>query len=269
MKLHVLSDLHLEFSDRHPPWAPPRTEADVVVLAGDIHTGTRAIDWAERTFPNQTVVYVAGNHEHYGSVYEASLDALRERAARSPNVRFLENDETVIDGVRVLGTTLWTDFELFGRPRRQESIEAARRVMVDYRVISVAAGGLFTPEKSLELFEASRAWLERALARDHDGPTVVVTHHGPHPGSVHPRWAEDLASGGFVSDLTPLMGRAALWAHGHTHDGFDYEVAGTRVVANPMGYRTSQWTRNVPEAERHRVRFENAAFDDGRVIPLG
>lgn len=29
--------------------------------------------------------------------------------------------------------------------------------------------------------------------------------------------------------------RAALWIHGHTHDGFDYHVNGTRVVCNPRG----------------------------------
>lgn len=33
MKLHILSDLHVEFEK----FTPPQTEADVVVLAGDIH----------------------------------------------------------------------------------------------------------------------------------------------------------------------------------------------------------------------------------------
>jgi len=37
MKIRVLSDLHLEFRD----WVPPESDADVVVLAGDIHVGVR------------------------------------------------------------------------------------------------------------------------------------------------------------------------------------------------------------------------------------
>ena len=47
MKIRILSDLHLEFQD----WTPPESDADVVVLAGDIHVGTRGIDWALDILP--------------------------------------------------------------------------------------------------------------------------------------------------------------------------------------------------------------------------
>jgi hypothetical protein len=65
---------------------------------------------------------------------------------------------------------------------------------------------------------------------------VVITHHAPTPRSVHPRFADSPVSAAFVSDCTALMGRAALWIHGHTHDSFDYVVDGTRVICNPRGY---------------------------------
>ena len=42
MKLHVLSDLHLELFGFQPDPAAVAA-ADVIVLAGDIHKGTRAI----------------------------------------------------------------------------------------------------------------------------------------------------------------------------------------------------------------------------------
>ena len=38
MRLHILSDLHLEFE----PFTPPAVEADVVILAGDVGTGAMA-----------------------------------------------------------------------------------------------------------------------------------------------------------------------------------------------------------------------------------
>jgi len=59
MKIQVMSDLHLEFG----AFEIPRTDADVIVLAGDIHVGIKAIDWIK----NQTkpVIYVLGNHEYY------------------------------------------------------------------------------------------------------------------------------------------------------------------------------------------------------------
>jgi len=117
MKIQLFSDLHLEHSHRHPPFALPAIDADVVVLAGDIDNGTRAIDWAEKTFPDRTVLYVPGNHEYYDADFKTAAAALRARARRSANVRLLDNDELTIDGVRFLGSTLWTDFALLGRQK--------------------------------------------------------------------------------------------------------------------------------------------------------
>jgi Icc-related predicted phosphoesterase len=81
-----------------------------------------------------------------------------------------------------------------------------------------------------------------------------VTHHAPHPGSLHPRYANDLISAAYVSDLTPLIesGKPALWVHGHVHASFDYRVGDTRVICNPNGYGG-----------------ENAAFDPALVVEVG
>ena len=49
-------------------------------------------------------------------------------------------------------------------------------------------------------------------------------------------FAKDLVSAAFISDLTDLLGAAALHIHGHTHHSFDYDIRGTRVIANPQGY---------------------------------
>jgi len=46
MKLHILNDLHIEFED----FEPPVSDADVVVLAGDI--GVEGLRWAEARFPD-------------------------------------------------------------------------------------------------------------------------------------------------------------------------------------------------------------------------
>lgn len=267
-RLHLLSDLHLEFSERHPPWSPPETDADIVILAGDIDNGTRAIDWAEQTFPRRTVLYVPGNHEYYETEIREANAALRQRSARSANVRVLLDDEFVIGGVRFLGTTLWTDFELFGRDRRADCIAESLKYVTDFRLVDYGPGRRLTPEDTIDFHREAIRFLGERLAVPFDGPTVVVTHHGPHPLSVHPRWAGTLSSGAFVSDLTPLLGQCRLWVHGHTHDGFDYTVKGTRVVANPMGYRQSNWRRAHDGSEPPRVSFENEQFDPGLVVDI-
>jgi hypothetical protein len=85
---------------------------------------------------------------------------------------------------------------------------------------------------------------------------------------VHPRWARHLSSAAFVSDLSALLGTPRLWIHGHTHDSFDYRVEGTRIVANPMGYRMSNWRESRREPARAWVTYENAGFDPELVVGI-
>ena len=65
MRLRVLSDLHLEHHDEGR--VLPHVEADVIILAGDIHAGTQGLHWAAAQFANTPVLYVPGNHEFYGT----------------------------------------------------------------------------------------------------------------------------------------------------------------------------------------------------------
>lgn len=229
MRVRVLSDLHLEAS----PFEPPDAPADVVVLAGDIHNGPAGIEWAKRQFGGP-VLYLAGNHEPYDGDFEETRRALRAAAAAS-HVRLLDCEEAVIGGVRFLGCTLWTDFDLLGEPGRTLALGRYRDWLVDYRAIGFGARR-FAPDDSIALHHAHRAWLESALAAPFDGTTVVVTHHAPHPGSIAPAFATHPLNPAFVTDLDALMGQAALWIHGHTHRAFDYVVRGTRIVCNPRGY---------------------------------
>jgi len=112
MRLHILSDLHLDVL----PLCAPHEDADVVVLAGDIDRGWFAIEWAKcRAFRDKAVLYVPGNHEYYAGHMSKVAIELRARAAVTRNIKILDNDEVQIGGVRFLGATLWTDFELDGK----------------------------------------------------------------------------------------------------------------------------------------------------------
>jgi predicted phosphodiesterase len=234
MKLQILSDLHLGVSGMEPE----QTDADLYVLAGDVARPAAACAWAQRL--EKPVIYVAGNHEFYGGELRRTVDELRTRCAGS-NVHFLEQDELTIGGVRFLGTTLWSDFLLYGEGTlRQQAIEEALRLVWDFKKITLGPNtdGLFTPADCESLFNDAHAWLDARLDDAFEGTTVVVTHFAPSPKSVHPRFAGSLLNPCFVSDAERLMGseRVHLWIHGHTHDSFDYTVRGTRVVCNPRGY---------------------------------
>jgi predicted phosphodiesterase len=234
MKLNILSDLHLGVSGMERPC----NDADVVVLAGDIARPREAASWALGF--DKPVLYVLGNHEFYGGSIDGAAAELKRLCQRT-HVHVLDDDEMVIDGVRFLGSTLWTDFMLFGSGDiRAAAMEEAQRLMRDFSRIRIHddASELFTPADSAALFERHAEWLDRRLDAPHAGPTVVITHHAPSRRSIHPRFAGSLLNACFVSDAKRLVGadRAQLWIHGHTHDSFDYLLRGTRVVCNPRGY---------------------------------
>ena len=234
MKLNILSDLHLGFGAMERP----ENDADVIVLAGDVSRPLEAAVWALRF--DKPVIYVLGNHEFYGSSIDGAADQLK-RLCEGTQVHVLDDREIIIGRVRFLGSTLWTDFELFGNAGMKAAAMAqARQLLRDFSQIRAreAADAVFTPEDSVALFGRHSRWLDDSLSAPHAGPTVVVTHHAPSRQSIHPRFADSLLNACFVSDAERLLGadRAQLWIHGHTHDSFDYLAKGTRVVCNPRGY---------------------------------
>ena len=229
VRIQIYSDLHLEFA----PFVPPPSDADAIVLAGDIGNGAAGIDWARETFRGP-VLYLAGNHEYYEGEFEAVQEAMGA-AARKLAVELLDCSEVVLDGVRFLGCTLWTDYSLAPQKERPAVIEAARKLNPDYQLIRCGSRP-FAPEDAIALCSRHRAWLVGALATPFPGKTVVVTHFAPHPRSIAPGYVGHRANPGFVVDLEETMGSAALWIHGHTHTFFDYRAGGARVICNPRGY---------------------------------
>ena len=253
LRLRVLSDLHLEFAD----FAPPPAECDAVVLAGDIHQGVAGLAWARRNFPALPIVYVPGNHEFYGRDW-TQLPGEMARVAAELGIHLLDRCAITLADVRILGCTLWTDFDLFGADRREDSMEAAGRTLFDYRYIE-EQGRRIVPEQTRQRHLIDRAWLQSQLAAGQGGAeraTVVVTHMVPSMRSTAERFKALALSAGFASHLEPLVARADLWIHGHTHDSYDYRLEGCRVVCNPRGYQNP------------RRNFENKAFQPALVVEI-
>ncbi len=266
MKIQIASDLHLDLLPKlesPDPTIIQPTDADVLVLAGDIHDGCHGIDRFNNWNQGKDVIYVAGNHEFYGHVLGPKEDQLRARAVEV-GIHFLERNSVVINGVRFLGATLWTDYRLFeSRHLQQLAMVDAKRKLNDHRLIRMEKGP-FSPWDALEIHALTYLWLKEELAKPFAGKTVVVTHHGPHPNSVHQKYKDDLLSAAFVSDLGELLEGADLWIHGHVHDGFDYQLGRCRVVANPAGYVLNR--RSIKSVEE--AQFENADFNPRLIVKV-
>ena len=222
MRIRILSDLHLEFG----PFEPPPVEADVVVLAGDIHVRGIGVDWALAMF-DCPVVYVVGNHEYYGGHFKHTLAKMKKRAAGT-RLHVLDAEEAVIDGVRFLAATLWTDFAATGNAALAAA--AAGQSMNDYYRIRTQAYRRLRPADTLGQHYLARAFLEERLGQPFDGKTVVVTHHAPSTASIAPHNLRDTShlNAAYVNRLEGLLGPpVSLWVHGHTHTSFDYDIKGT------------------------------------------
>ena len=232
MKLHILSDIHVEFE----AFEPPEISVDVVLLAGDIHVGTKGFEWAKARFLSTPVLYVLGNHEYYGEAlpkHTRRLIALSEGS----NVQVLENERVVIGDVVFLGCTLWTDFRLFGDPRIA-GYEATQK-MTDYRKIRVSPE--YRRLRSIDTaaeHHKSLQWLRKELEGSDPDRTVIVTHHAPSAKSLPENYAADMLSAAYASELDDFVSTCGvpLWIHGHLHSPSDYILGRTRVLCNPRGY---------------------------------
>ncbi|MFO1321557.1 MAG: metallophosphoesterase [Burkholderiales bacterium] len=271
MKLQLLSDLHLE---RDPDFRPtPAPDADALVLAGDIGSYQRGSRLKDDTFglaafsphrstcPWKTVLYVPGNHEYDDLDFDETHARLQDVCERL-GIVLLERSTVTLDGVRFIGTTLWTDFDALAlgtRPvsshptadspltirlrQREKAFRAANYYLSKNSTLRRGAPMLAQDIREFGL--ECQQWLRAALAEAHDGPTVVVTHFAPSLRSHDPRFGVTPGTAGFCNALDDLFPAARLWVHGHLHCRNDYFVAGDvdghpfrcRVVANPLGYR--------------------------------
>jgi hypothetical protein len=252
MRLQLLSDLHLETESYAPEPAP---DAELLVLAGDIDATWEALD-RFRDWP-QPVVFVAGNHEYDGRDVDEAAGALRERCT-ALGITLLERERLVVTDrqgarIRIVGTTRWADFDLFGVVERAKAMRAGAYFMA---LMQASRGGRpFDAAAMRTEALACRTWLEAELRRPRDGwdRTVVVTHFAPSVRSADPRFGARSGTASFCNADDDLLPYADLWLHGHLHCVHDYAVARaggpTRVVCNSRGH-----TRRG-EAEAHRPRL--------------
>jgi Icc-related predicted phosphoesterase len=249
LQIWPISDLHLA---RAEGWSTGHiSDADVAVVAGDVCEGVvAAVEWLSiHIRPHMPVVFVPGNHEFYGECLPQALMAAKD-AAKKADIHLLDGDAVIINGVRIIGATLWTDYALHGEGFRVGSMMAARSTLNDHRQIawSRQPWERFRPQEALALHQKALLAIEGQLVQAHRGPTIVVSHHAPHLGSIPEHYSKHFVSAAYASDLTNLITRCGpdLWVHGHTHHAVDYHVGNTRILSNPRGYRH----------ERHATGFQ-------------
>lgn len=248
MKLHIISDLHLDY---WPMPAPTDVDADVCLIAGDLHEGLGGLAFVLEIAKTKPVIVVAGNHEFYTSSLKVVREQWRAVSEKYENVYFLDNSTVEISGVRFIGATLWTDFDR-GNPL---SLIRGTGVTKDFLYIDNDEGDdRISAQFLYEEHQTSIAFIRSELEKDFDGKTVVLTHHAPSKNSVPEVFKSDPNNFMFCSDLDYLMHyyKIALYVHGHMHTPSNYLIGETPVIANPRGTQ----------------KFPNVEFDPCYVITI-
>lgn len=253
MKLHVLSDLHMEIA----PYNLQVFDADVIILAGDIAEGINGIEWAASLLDatDAHIIYIAGNHEFY----HAELNDIRQKISAfckgRNRLHYLENDEVIINNIRFLGATLWTDFNLAQPEDQETTLRMSELSLTDFRLIQYHQSR-FKVKDAIKMHLDSVQYIGAKLHEGFAGQTVVITHHAPRLQSVAPKYKGSFLKTYFASDLSHLLGQSEIWIHGHTHVKSDYQVGKTRVICNPRG------------RPNHKEQAENIQFNPALIVEI-
>jgi Icc-related predicted phosphoesterase len=260
MKIALVSDVHLEFGDLD---FDNDSGADVLILGGDIciandmaqrdpyntmgeqYRSNRFHDFFQRCcdrFPH--VIFIVGNHEHYHGDFAKTVPHFRDVLGYLPNLHILEKETFVLDDITFIGGTLWTDMN----KRDNRTLHDISRMMNDFRCVDNSAKtedgrgwpGRFTTTDAANDHDAMVAFIDQTIAANPAGKYVVVGHHSPSRLSTHPKYqSQFIMNGGYSSELDDFIQdrpQIKLWTHGHTHEDFDYMIAGCRILCNPRGY---------------------------------
>lgn len=233
MRIQIVADLHLEF-DLYP--VEIVDDADVLVIAGDFASAKllgKLEDFVKSV--EKPVLFVAGNHEYYDGTFEKVNGKLEKLESQHSVFSFLNNRSVDIGGVKFIGSTLWSDFDLASDPVKFASI--VEFGINDFSLIRKLPNRKFSANDCRNLNEESRLFLKNEIKASSTAKRVVITHFLPHPRSIHPLYEGNPLNPYFCCNCQDLMGNGvSLWIHGHTHVSIDYVYRGTRVIANPRGY---------------------------------
>ena len=232
MKIQYFSDVHNEMNTT---FLYQKTDADVVVMAGDIDIGNAGLRWALENIKDKPVLYVLGNHEFYTNRYPDLISQLKQECAGT-HVSVLEKDTVTIEGVHFHGCSLWTDYAFNNQVLRDQAI--CQAMMSDYSyIIDAETGKKLLPEQTVKLHQASLEWLEQSLMRHSGECNVVITHHAPNPLSLPEHRRRGSIAAAYVTNLSAFITQHAptLWIHGHCHKVSRYAIGNCTVVCNPGG----------------------------------
>lgn len=190
------------------------------------------------------ILYVFGNHEmyllpgrmrgRYRDSFEKLEDIRLEVASRCAKTEILEGERAKANGLEIFGVPMWYDFSYLTQRGygKEYAMLLWKNVMNDSRTIVGRGGRPFDP---LEYFDEQFA----KLSGEGFSSDIILTHVPPvHMGNEIYGESEVAAFYSFDGEDFLKSCEAFAWVCGHNHEPKrnDFEVYGTLITANPLGY---------------------------------
>ena len=268
--IRLTSDIHLDFDidlfntgKRTPEeksagemsflWLPNEMPEDfetALVLAGDLWTDRKFLSrkyptgesWLSKVSKRfKYIIFVLGNHDYWSTnmSHEPKKIKAELEAQNLNNVYLLENNVLVLDNVKFVGSTLWTDYN----NHDIELMMDADKLMNDYKKIRFGLNS-YKKVTSSNLYNThivSRNFIFQNAIKDNlEQKIVVVTHMPPSSKSVEKKYLDNPKPINYLyySNMEEKIEESEIdiWMHGHTHSYANYNIGKTQVLANPRGY---------------------------------
>jgi len=237
----LLSDIHLEESGTFENLPPIAIDAPYLFLVGDI--GYPTLDFYKQFLLQQSerfkgVFILAGNHEFHNTSYQKAKRDINEICKLKNNLYFMDKRSMLVDGMRILGTTLWSFVP-------DEHADFVSKNMIDYnnliKIEEETSGVHMLTVADTNFFHKQELdWLKQEIkkASVNGEPIIVLTHHAPtFHLSANPKYDGDRINYAFQTDLDYMMNKPIVcWCFGHTHYSSDQIINGVRLVSNQLGY---------------------------------
>lgn len=236
-KVQLMSDLHLDSARIKIDVSA----SDIVLILGDTTFEDENWYWLFDRLDGKKTIVIPGNHDYDGHDVATRDEEIKDIAKKYENIYYLNNETVVLDGIRFIGSCLWTDFKADEPYLSQKSSMTLAQNIAHLKTIAYN-GKRLSIEDIVQLNDKSVKFLEQQLSETSIYPTVVLTHFAPSIQSVSKEYLKGENSYHVVS-LDRLMGLSDYWFHGHIHTSCDYIHNGTRVMVNARG-NSSQYDLN-------------------------
>jgi predicted phosphohydrolase len=257
----LISDLHVDTWPETFNWVGLAT-SPYCVVAGDVARDRRLLIDTLRHLGRcyQGVFYIDGNDEHRDHYYNIanSYESLNSKINSIPNVVYLQDNVVILDGIAIMGTNGWWDYELDPTIDSDEVMTWFEQENSIDRDISLVTKKLAVADsmyiaKSIKRLQ-THLDVEKIVMVTHTVPCAELISHDIHLSNTI-RF-NTMGNSTMLDCLHyDLENKIDTWCFGHYHGAVDQIRNGVRFVNNCRGKNNTNWSKYVYHPRRIEIEY--------------